>query len=102
MIPYSLYIATKVGPLAKTKAVLSAFGNHKLKPLGVVDLLLNGLKPANKFFVVDENVVPLLGLPTIQQLDIVKRVECIEFKNYKKLELDEYDDFFSWSGMCTW
>ncbi|KAG8183324.1 hypothetical protein JTE90_023973 [Oedothorax gibbosus] len=86
--------------LEKTNTVLVSYGNFKIKPLGVVMLecSYDNFSPVGiKFFIVDTNSKPLLGLNACQKLNLIQRI-C-EVKGDQKSEILEiYQDVFKGLG----
>ena len=82
--------------LRHSSTVLTAYGESKLHPLGVVTLQLEhaGKQQPVDFFVVDRPVATILGLPTCTTLDIVRRIDVLHSQSL----LDNYADVFTGLG----
>jgi len=79
--------------------VLTAYGDTKLHPLGVVSL---SLEHADKhwpvdFFVVDVSAPTIVSLPTRTILDVVRRIHSVQSAKSSSL-LEEYADVFERLG----
>ena len=63
--------------LRNTENVLKACDNKRIKPVGVTTLLFKYKNSAlhKEFFVVNYQVIAILGLPTCIQLDVIRRVD---------------------------
>lgn len=108
VISKSIYEQITNEPPKKSKAKLVAYGGQKLKTIGCVDI---ACEYKDRFYVINfqvvDGVVPcLLGLPSCEQLSLIKRV----FKTQKldseesTAELDlleKYKDVFTGLGSVT-
>lgn len=77
--------------LENTKVVLTAYGGHKLFPIGILNLKIkfNEVECTERFIVVDTDSTPILGLNTCSKLGIISRVFAVsntkeEFINSNK------------------
>ena len=66
-------------PLRTTEVMLSAYGNKKIKPMGVVSLKVHHADRQFEveFYIVRENASTLLGLNSCVELQLVKRVDVL-------------------------
>ena len=66
-------------PLQKTRAVLSSYGEFKVKPMGQVNLncQANGLTTTLKIYVAPVQSPPILGLHACQKLKLEKKVDSV-------------------------
>jgi len=68
--------------MSKTLASLHKYGNHVIKPVGSINVTaeLNNRAQDVTFYVVDNAVSTVIGLPTCKHFDIVK-VEAVDAHN---------------------
>ena len=66
-------------PLHPTNTKLTAYGGASLSPIGVCSLDCNvkGLQRNVKFFVLDVDSQPILGLKDCEQMGLIKRIDLI-------------------------
>ncbi|CAK8680978.1 unnamed protein product [Clavelina lepadiformis] len=77
ILPYKVYKKLNQSSLKKTKAILSAFGNHHVKPIGTTSLRVtnkHGKAFDFQFYVTDFCHIPILGEQACDWLDL-KRVD---------------------------
>jgi len=87
--------------LRPATSVLTAYGNTKLRPLGVASLTLEhaGKPWPVDFFVVDVPAPTIVGLPTCTMLDVVRRIDAVHSPSGQSLSpLEEYADVFEGLG----
>lgn len=92
VLPYNLYkIINSKEPIQQTNAKIESYGGYKLNTMGTV-LLKCKVKDIVKdvhFIIVDHtNCVPILGLNTCISLNLVQRINQLDFK--KSSELDKF------------
>lgn len=82
---------------------LKAYGGGELKVVGICDLCckFRNRKEKNLEFIVvneiDDNTPPTIGLPSLQELNLIKRINMIQVQN--KNILQEYGDVFENRGV---
>ena len=81
-----------------TDIMLSSYGDHKVRPVGRVTIKCNiEEKYGNLDFYVVNNGCPILGLPTITKLGLVKQVHSL--KDPKMDIMNKYSDLFDGSSL---
>ncbi|PIK49233.1 hypothetical protein BSL78_13857 [Apostichopus japonicus] len=108
VISKSIYEQITNEPPKKSKAKLVAYGGQKLKTIGCVDI---ACEYKDRFYVINfqvvDGVVPcLLGLPSCEQLSLIKRVfktqELDSEESTAELDLlEKYKDVFTGLGSVT-
>jgi len=90
-----------------TKAILHGYGGNRLIPLGVATVRLRHKRRnySTEFFIVDRDVQTLLGLPSCQQLDVVRLVDSVNNSTMSTSSsssiIDEYADLFTGVGCLS-
>lgn len=87
--------------LRRTELILYGYGGNRLSPLGVVSVKVHHKRRAYdaEFYVVDANVQTLLGLPSCQQLDVVRRVDAVQSLSPANVSIiEEFADVFTGIG----
>lgn len=87
--------------LRNTESALFSYGGNRLSTIGVATVRLRHKRRNyhTEFFVVDSNVQTLLGLPSCQQLDVVRRVDAVKSAQTTHVALiDEFADVFTGIG----
>jgi len=99
VLPFSTYKEVLNKPLLqKTNTVLTAYGNSKIRPVGVT-MLSTVFKDRNTdipFYVVHGDVPALLGLGACEALDLIRRVDTMD--TVKNDILSEFSDVFTGIG----
>lgn len=76
--------------MSETRALLEVYGGGKLVPLGKVTLKLYSKNEENyfetKFIIINKNVRPILGLPSMVQLELIN-IEAINSKKVNDLSV---------------
>ena len=94
--------------LEPTKTVLTAFGNVRIKPVGVIKLQVTcpdtKRNQVMEFFVTDTDDIPILGKDACQSMNLLRRVHVDGVTSHSKGMtkddlLTEYSDVFSGVGM---
>jgi hypothetical protein len=102
VMPKTVYESLRYRPqLRHTEVTLCAYGGSPLRPLGVVTVNLHHKRRSYKteFYVVNSSVQTLLGLPSCQQLDVVRRVDAVDNSlSSKSSIIDEFADVFTGIG----
>lgn len=91
---------------SETKVILEVFGGTKLKPIGkkFLNILNNDKEFKTEFIIVDKNVRPILGLPSLIELKLLnigtdnKCINTINTKVSKNLLLEKYCELFQGVG----
>ena len=109
VLPVSTYRRIRpIQQLLQTKTVLTAFGNVKIKPVGVIKLRVTcpdtKRNQVMEFFVTDTDDIPILGKDACQSMNLVKRVHIDGVTTHSKGItkddlLTDYSDVFSGVGM---
>ena len=83
-----------------SNTVLSSYTNDKLKPFGTVLLRLRhrGKSYLTEFYIVDSSSATLIGLPTCQTLDVLRRIDVVHHSSTAENIIHEYADVFSGIG----
>jgi hypothetical protein len=87
-----------------TQSVLYGYGGNQLIPVGVATLRIRHKRQNynTEFFIVDEDVKTLLGLPSCQQLDVVRLVDSVDGVTASATSIiDEYADIFTGVGCLS-
>lgn len=66
--------------LDPTLTILVVYNGNKIKPLGTFSTVctVNSAEVKVKFFVLEDNTIPILGLQDCIKLNLIKRVETIQ------------------------
>lgn len=90
---------------SETKIILEVFGGAQLKPIGkkILTIWKNNEAFKTEFIIVDRNVRPILGLPSLIELKILNigvnnSVNTIKTKNNKNLLIEKYCELFQGVG----
>lgn len=91
---------------SETKVILEVFGGTKLNPIGKRNLIIfkNNEAFKTEFIIVDKNVRPILGLPSLIELNLLNisttknSVNTIKTEDNKKLWIDKYCKLFQGVG----
>ena len=98
----SVYNSLKIRPqLQESVSCLYGYGGNRLNLLGVATVRLRHKNRTynTEFFVIDGNTPTLLGLPTCQQLDILRCVDVVnDATKHMPDILNEYADVFTGIG----
>ena len=107
VLPVNVY--HRIKPLARTRTVLTAFGDAKITPVGETQLRatcpVTGRSQLMKFFVNDSADIAILGKDACQSMNLVQRVRIdgVTSHESKPLTKDdlltEYRDMFTGTGM---
>lgn len=84
-----------------TRTTLTSFGEFTVQPMGEVNLMCerdSGLKRNLNFIIVDVTSIPLLGLQSCQELELVKRIDSVGLDRLKQLIEREYKEIFQGVG----
>jgi hypothetical protein len=88
-----------------TPSVLYGYGGNKLIPIGVATVRIRHKRHNYnaEFFVVDDDVKTLLGLPSCQQLDVVRLVDSVDgvTASASTSIIDEFADLFTGVGCLS-
>ena len=105
IIPESMYKQLNTGQsLQKTSTILTAFGDHQIRPKGKVKLNCSTgpLTKYLEFYVTDASDIPILGQNACEVLNLVQRINIDHIKAKqaitKELLLEEYADVFTGLG----
>ena len=110
VLPVNVYRRIKPNkPLARTRTVLTAFGDAKITPVGETQLRVTcpvtGRSQLMKFFVTDTADIAILGKDACQSMNLVQRVRIAGVASHdskpltKEDLLNEYRDIFTGTGM---
>ena len=109
VLPVSTYRRIKpMQQLEPTKTVLTAFGNVRIKPVGVIKLQVTcpdtKRNQVMEFFVTDTDDIPILGKDACESMNLLRRVHVDGVTSHSKGMtkedlLTEYSDVFSGVGM---
>ena len=106
VLPVNVYRRIKPNkPLARTRTVLTAFGDAKITPVGETQLRVTGRGQLMKFFVTDTADIAILGKDACQSTNLVQRVRIDGVASHdskpltKEDLLTEYRDIFTGTGM---
>lgn len=91
---------------SETKIILEVFGGTQLKPIGkrILTIVRNNEAYKTEFIIVDKNVKPILGLPSLIELKILNignnnsRINTIKTDNTKNLLIEKYCELFQGVG----
>lgn len=91
---------------SETKIILEVFGGTQLKPLGkkMLTIYRNNEAFKTEFIIVDKNVRPILGLPSLIELKLLnisspnKRINTIQTNCNKKILIEKYCELFQGVG----
>lgn len=93
--------------MRQTRTLLQAYGGSKIKPVGKVSLECKSQSKNEilEFYVVDLKVKSILGLPSIQKLEYIKRVNNVnEISNKEKFiqsNIDVLTGLGTFENSCT-
>lgn len=102
ILPLALFKGMGNERLKSSGLILETYGGFKVKPLGISNLCctVNGMRKYQEFVVVDNNSIPLLGLKSCIDLNLVKRIDIL--KNVMTCEKSEIlkinEDLFTGIG----
>lgn len=91
---------------SETKIILEVFGGTQLKPIGkkMLTIYKNNEAFKTEFIIVDKNVRPILGLPSLIELKLLnisspnKRINTIQTNCNKKDLIEKYCELFQGVG----
>ena len=99
IIPYSIFKkVNKDSAMSSTTVILKTYGGHEIKPIGMCSFTCKYKNEVSleTFIIINQNLVPILGLDTCVSLGLIKKIHSVEknLKNLKEKFVNKNKDVF--------